>query len=108
MVIYAVSIRVNSTVHQAWLDWMRTVHIPEVLRTGCFLHCQMQRVIDPAPTADQAAYSIRYACSSMEEYQRYRQEFATALQQDHTNRFGGQFTASREVLEEVASFDSPN
>jgi hypothetical protein len=37
----------------------------------------------------------------MEEYQRYRDHFASALQKQHGDGFGGHFRASRQILEEV-------
>jgi hypothetical protein len=44
---------------------------------------------------------IQYQCSAMEEYQRYRDHFVAALQKEHSDRFGGRFRASRQILEEV-------
>jgi hypothetical protein len=37
----------------------------------------------------------------MEEYQRYRDHFAAALQKEHSDRFSGRFCASRQILEKV-------
>jgi hypothetical protein len=37
----------------------------------------------------------------MAEYRRYRDHFSAALQKEHSDRFGGRFRASRQILEQV-------
>ena len=60
------------------------------------------RIVNTAePKNDEPTYVIQYGCSSMEEYLRYRDRFAPALQKEHSNRFDGRFRASRQILEEV-------
>jgi hypothetical protein len=44
---------------------------------------------------------MQYRCQSLEDYHRYRETFAPALQKEHTDKFSGRFTASRLILEEV-------
>ena len=38
MIIYNVTVSlVDQTIHEEWLNWMKTKHIPDVMNTGCFL-----------------------------------------------------------------------
>lgn len=99
MIVYSVTIAVEAAVECEWLDWMRRVHIPDVLRTGCFVGATTYELVEPK--AAEATYVIQYRCFSMEEYQRYRDRFSPALQKDHSDHFSGRFRASRQVLEEV-------
>jgi hypothetical protein len=99
MIIYSVSITLQPSVESEWLEWMRSVHIPDVLRTGCFVQCHIYKVAEQA--ADEPSYVMQYRCASLADYQRYRDNFAPALQKDHTDRFSGRFRASRQILEEV-------
>lgn len=101
MIIYSVSITLQPSIESEWLEWMRSVHVPEVVRTGCFMDGHIYRVLD-APT-DEPSYCMQYRCMSLAEYHRYRDNFAPALQKDHTDRFAGRFRATRQILEEVAS-----
>ena len=101
MFLYCVSIQIDSGIHDDWLSWMQQVHIPEVLRTGCFTGCVLARVREPKSDSQRIAYAIRYSCNSFEAYQHYRQEHAPALQRQHTSRYPGKFKATREVLETV-------
>jgi hypothetical protein len=51
---------------------------------------------------DELTYVLQFRCHSLEEYHRYRDNFAPALQKDHTDRFSGCFRGSHQLLEEMA------
>jgi hypothetical protein len=99
MIIYNVTIAIDSTVESEWLSWIRAVHVPDVLRTGCFVEAIICKVIDEA--THQPMYVIEYRCSSIRDYHRYRDDFADAIQKEHSDRFSGRFQAARQILEEV-------
>lgn len=100
MIIYSVEITIDAGIESEWLDWMRRIHIPDVVRTGCFSECRTYKVADSA--AADPIYVLHYHCRSLEEYHHYRDSFAPALQKEHSDRFAGRFRGSRQVLEEVA------
>ena len=99
MIIYSVAITLALDIQDEWMRWMESVHIPDVLRTGCFEEAKIYKVIDSAP--DKPTYLIQYRCHSLDDYHRYRDHFAPALQKEHSNRFIGRFQAMRQILEEV-------
>ena len=104
MIIYSVTIAIQRTVEAEWLEWMSRVHVPDVLRTGCFSDCRMYKVVESAER--EPNYVLQYQCSSLEEYYRYRDNFAPALQKEHSDRFTGRFRGSRQVLQEIAQTGS--
>lgn len=97
MVVYSVTISLDANIEAEWVEWMKQAHIPDVLRTKCFSSCRMFRVVD---ASDRPSYVMQYECASLEEYHRYRDQFAPALQKEHSDRYAGQFQGSRQVLEE--------
>jgi hypothetical protein len=99
MFIYSVTVTIEAAMEREWLDWMRRVHVPDVLRTGCFAGATIYELVEPK--SDGPTYVIQYQCSSTAEYQRYRDHFAAALQKEHSDRFGERFRACRQILEEV-------
>jgi len=99
MIIYSVTVTIEAAIEREWLDWMRRVHVPDVLRTGCFTRAAIYKMFEP--TSDEQTYVMQYQCSAMAEYQRYRDHFAAAVQKEHSDRFSGRFRASRQILEEV-------
>lgn len=99
MIVYSVTVTIQPEIEKLWHDWMKQVHIPDVLRTGCFLDCSVYKIREP--DTEQPSYILQYRCPSLEDYHRYRETFAPVLQKEHSDRFSGRFTASRLVLEEV-------
>ena len=99
MIIYSVTVTIEPAIEREWLDWMRRLHVPEVVGTGCFTGATIYKTFEP--TSDEQTYVIQYQCSAMAEYQRYRDHFAAALQKEHSDRFSGRFLASRQILEEL-------
>jgi hypothetical protein len=105
MIIYSVSITIQPGIEAEWIEWMNKVHVPDVLRTGCFSECRIHKVL--GSDGDEPTYVMQYHCRSIEEYHRYRDNFAAALQKDHSDRFAGRFRGSRQLLEEVARVQQP-
>ena len=103
MIIYSVTIAIQAGIETEWVEWMNKVHVPDVLQTGCFEECKFYRVL--GSTDDELIYLLQYRCPSLDEYHRYRDNFAPALQKDHTERFAGKFRGSRQVLEEIATLE---
>lgn len=100
MIVYSVAITIRAGIESEWLDWMNRVHVPDVLRTGCFAECRTYKVL--GSEGDELTYVLQYRCRSLEEYHRYRDNFAPALQKEHSDRFSGLFRGARQLLEEIA------
>jgi hypothetical protein len=99
MIIYSVTITIQAGIESEWVDWMSKVHVPDVLRTGCFSECRTYKVL--GSEGEEPIYVMQYHCRSVEEYHRYRDNFAPALQKEHSDKFSGRFRGSRQLLEEV-------
>jgi hypothetical protein len=100
MIMYSVTIAIQASIEAEWVEWMNKVHVPDVLRTGCFSECRTYKVL--GSESAEPTYVMQYHCRSLEEYHRYRDNFAPALQKEHTDRFAGRFRGSRQLFEEIA------
>ena len=99
MILYNVTINIDVTVHDEWLTWMKEVHIPEVMASGCFTENKICRIL--AEEEGGKAYSIQYFAPDMETYIKYQTEFSPVLQEEHTKKYAGKFGAFRTLLEVV-------
>ena len=99
MIIYNVTINIDGQVHEEWLDWMKNVHIPEVMSTGYFLENRFSKVLSDDPEG--ITYSVQYLCNCMKDYEDYKSNHAPALQKKHTEKFANRFVAFRTLLEVV-------
>lgn len=100
MYIYNVTINIEESVHDEWLDWMKSEHIPAMLNTGKFSKALMTRV-QVTEEMGGNTYSVQYRTDSKETLQRYYNEDAAVLR-SHSNRFEGKFVAFRTELEIIS------
>ena len=94
-----------------WLDWMRTVHIPAVMATGCFISYRLTRILSDEDEPDGKTFAIQYTSPSPETFDRYLRDHASALQLEHRRKFSNRFVAIRtlmQVIEEQLVYVSPS
>ena len=100
MLLYNVSVTMDKDIETEWLQWMKEIHIPEVMATGCFLESLIYRLLHQ-PSGDDPTYVIQYRCESQEKLNTYFEKFADALRDKHNGRYKNRFVAFRTVMEEV-------
>lgn len=97
MYIYNVTINIEEAVHDPWLQWMKTEHIPAMLATGKFLKALMTRVVIEEEMGGKT-YSVQYTTDSKETLERYFAENAAELRAQ-SKIFEGKYVAFRTELE---------
>ncbi|TPN86264.1 DUF4286 family protein [Aquimarina algicola] len=100
MYIYNVTINIEETIHDEWLDWMKKEHIPNMIATGKFSKALMTKVLVEEEMGG-ITYSIQYTTDSKETLQQYYTEDAERLRAE-ANHFAGKFVAFRTELEIVS------
>lgn len=95
--VYAVTLRIDAAIATEWLEWMRVVHVPDVLATGCFRHCSIQRPTGPEPGDGRVTFVLEYLARSAAGLERYQRDYAPELQRAHSARYAGRFEATRSV-----------
>lgn len=96
MFIYNVTVTVDKDIRQEWLEWMKGVHIPDVMRTGLFTESKICRLLTDE---DEYTFAVQYTFKSMNDLDQYRKDFAPKLQKEHSDKFKDKFAAFRTVLE---------
>lgn len=99
MIIYNVTVNIENDVHDEWLEWMKTKHIPDVMATGFFLENKLCKVL--VEEEQGTTYSFQYTCNNMEELQEYQREHAPRLQKEVADRYANKFVAFRTLLEVI-------
>jgi hypothetical protein len=102
MILYNVTVSIDESIQHDWLQWMREIHIPEVLATGCFLESKISRI--QGEEEGGKTFSIMYLAPDQETYEKYQREFAPKLQADHSQRYAGKFAAFRTLLHVIEDF----
>lgn len=99
MIIYNVTVNIDNSVHDEWLEWMKSKHIPDVVGTGCFTEGKIFRILVNEESG--ISYSVQYSAASMDDVNRYLKEHAEALRNDALRLYKDKFVAFRTLLERI-------
>jgi hypothetical protein len=100
MYIYNVTINIEESVHDSWVEWMKSEHIPAMLSTGKFSTALMTRVKVEEDMGG-ITYSVQYRTDSKETLEKYYEEDADSLR-SQSKAYEGKFVAFRTELEIVS------
>ena len=71
MILYNVTVSIDTQVHEEWLDWMRSKHIPDVMAM-MFIESRISRVHGEEEGG--MTFAISYIASSQDKYEEYFQQ----------------------------------
>ena len=102
MFIYNVTTNIDATVHDEWLNWVKT-HIIEVLNTGKFTSAKLTEVLVEEEMGGKT-YSIQYAANTREDLESYYTFNAPKLQSEGLKRFADKMLTFKTELKIVEEF----
>lgn len=100
MLLYNVTIILEESAEEEWLQWMQETHIPAVMQTGKFVSNRLLKVVD-SPN-EGVTYCAQYVAENLTDYNDYQQNFAPTLQADLQQKFENRFVAFRTLMEYIA------
>lgn len=103
MIIYNVTINIDDSVHDKWMNWMKTKHIDDVLATGLFHKAKMIKVLVEEEMGG-TTYSIQYFTDSKQKLDDYYTYHAPRLREEGARLFGDKMLAFRTELEVLDEF----
>jgi len=102
MIIYNVTINIDESIHQEWLNWIKA-HIPQVLATGKFTEAKLTKVLVEEDLGG-VTYSVQYRAKSREALDAYYTDDAPKLRTEGLSKFADKMLAFRTELEIVDEF----
>lgn len=103
MYIYNVTLNIDESIHQEWLDWIKE-HIPQVLSTGHFSDAKLSRVLVEEEMGG-VTYSVQYRAKTREDLDNYYKNHADRLRQDGLKRFADKVLAFRTELQIIDEYN---
>ena len=100
MFIYNVTIKIDKGIHEEWLQWMKDIHIPNVMKCDCFEKYQFVRLVD-IDEEEGPTYAVQYFAISKGEYNRYIDLYSQKMREESNNKWGNKFIAFRTLMEVV-------
>lgn len=101
MILYSVTVNIEPDIEQEWLTYMKSKHIPQVLATGMFIEHKMFKLLNAESENQGITYSVQYFLESMDHLERYLDEFAPPLIEEHFLKYRDKHLTFRTVLEQV-------
>lgn len=96
-ILYNVTVKIESSLFEEWLIWMRNVHIPDVMATGCFESYKLTRILGDDDEHG-VGFAIQYLAADMASIKYYQDNFAQKLQKEHTERYQNKYVAFRTLM----------
>lgn len=100
MIIYNVTIKVQQSIKDAWLQWLQEEHIPDIIQTGCFTHATILRLLE-VDDSEGPTYAVQYFAESKGLYNNYIEKHAPIMRQKGFDKWGSAFIAFRSVMQVV-------
>ena len=100
MIIYNVTIKVEHSIVQDWLAWLKEEHIPEMISTGCFTNATILRLLEVDDT-EGPTYAVQYHAASNDLYNNYIENFSDEMRKKGAEKWGSRFIAFRSVMQIV-------
>ncbi|MEQ8531829.1 MAG: DUF4286 family protein [Imperialibacter sp.] len=100
MVLYNVTVNIESVVEEEWLHWIKSIHIPKVMATGKFVESKIFKLLHDEGDGS-ATYSVQFFAASVKQVNEYLETYAPALVQAHMERYKNKHVAFRTLMEEV-------
>ena len=101
MYIYNVTTNVDESIHEEWLNWMKSIHIPAMLATGKFTTAKMIQVLINEEMGG-TTYAVQYSTDSLETLESYYNTDAQKFQQQAFQLFGEKIVSFRTELKIIS------
>jgi hypothetical protein len=100
MLVYNVTVKVDHSISNDWLNWLKEEHIPDIIHTGCFIHATVLRLLEVDET-EGPTYAVQYHAESKALYNRYIDKFSDDMRKKSMDKWGNKFIAFRSVMQVV-------
>ena len=100
MIIYNVTTKVHQSLKDNWLHWLKDEHIPDIIKTGCFTHATILRLLE-VDDNEGPTYAVQYFAESKGLYNNYIDKHAPIIRQKSFDKWGDKFIAFRSVMQVV-------
>jgi hypothetical protein len=74
-IIFNITVKVEKSIVQLWLQWITVEIAPFIIGTNCFTKFTVLKLLE-LDDAESSTYALQFFSNSLEDYQRYIQNFS--------------------------------
>jgi hypothetical protein len=100
MILYNITVIIDESISDQWLDWIQNDHLPEIMATELFESFRLLKVLD-SPN-EGVTYCIQLIVENEEKYGRYLRKFEPQFRSQHINKFGNSLVIFPSAMEFIA------
>ncbi len=100
MIIYNVTVSVNSNRVEEWIEWMKDKHIPEMMQTELFAGYEFHKLLEQDET-EGLTFVIQYQLNNKEDYDLYIERHAPIMRDKTSKKFASDVIAFRTLMERL-------
>jgi hypothetical protein len=100
MILYNITTNVTSDIEGDFVEWMKSTHIPEVMKTGIFIENKFYKLLHDSEDGS-INYSIQFFTESMEKMMEYEHHHAPKLRAKTRERYHDKAVSFRSLLQTV-------
>jgi prophage antirepressor-like protein len=101
MIVYNVTINADDAVANAFEEWMKQEHLPEVMASGKFVGFSFYKLLTRQEDETGQTFVVQYQANNMADFEDYTTNFAPALQAKTKEKFGNSVVAFRTVMKQI-------
>lgn len=100
MIIYNVTIKIDWSIAEDWLEWMQSEYVPNMLATGCFEKHQLLRLLE-VDELDGPTYAAQYYTSTLSNYDNFLQHYAQNFKNNLRDKWGEKYFDFSTIMQVV-------
>ena len=97
-IVYNLTMKVEHSIHNEWLQWQKEEHIPDMMASKQFTAYRFFHLLEQDET-EGIVYVIQYFASSKDHYKKYIEKFAPVLLRKANDKWGNHFVVFRTIME---------
>ena len=100
MIIYNITTKVHHSIALEWLQWLKEIHVKEVMESNCFTEFKIVKLLEIDET-DGPTFAVQFAAESKGLYNRYIEKFAGEMRKQSFDKWGDKFISIWTVMQIV-------
>lgn len=86
MFIHNITVNIDESVHEQWLDWAQNYHIKKMIETGCFTSAKLVKVLVDEEMGG-VTYSLQFVAETKEALENYKKQHERHFNQEGLKLF---------------------
>ena len=100
MIVYNVTTKVDNSIQDDWLNWLKEEYIPAMIGTGCFSKAIILEILE-IDKSDGATYALQYHADSKALYNRYIEKYSREMAEKAHHKWGDRLLTFPTVMQIV-------